>query len=248
MKKIKSFLMTIIMAINPNPKIIVTALFRGLTFLGFLNKVKAMSTSLNANSTLFPGLDPPPADFKTEVDTLDGLETKEKNLLQQLKSNTEAKLAQKKVVNDIVVDKYCHQVQGIAGITIKTIKLGGFGVKNYDDQKADPVASVTNSHPSIEEIDANHHLQHTLIIHNSVSGLLAIPYDAKRLDVYMFFGDTAPTDLKTMMYAGSATKGKFTYHFDAADLGKNVWYICVYVPKKKGAMGELSGSLKKQVA
>ena len=248
MKKVKLFLMPILMALNVNPKIIVTALFKGLTFARFLIKVNSMSKALINNSALYPSLDPPPADFATEVGKLDALEIKEKNILQQLKANTEAKLQQKKVVNDIVVDKYCNQIQNTPGVTVENIKKVGFGVKNYDDQQSEPVASVTNSKPTIEEIDANHHLQQTLIIHNSVSGLIAIPHDAKRLDVYLSFGAEMPTDVKKMTYGGSATKGKFTYHFNPEDLGKDVWYICVYVPRKKGVMGELSGAVKKTVS
>jgi len=240
MKKIKQILLPIVMTINLNPKMIVTVLFRGLSFPKFLVKVKAMSAALITHTALFPDLDPTPPDFKIEVDKLDALQTKEENLIEELKSNTEAKLKQKKVVKNIATDKYANQIQNTPNVTVENIKLVGFGIKGVDDLQSDDAATVLNSNGEIDEIDANNHLELTLHIRNSKTGLLAIPSDAKRMDVYISFGSDKPTDVKKMQFAGSAVRGKFTYHFLPDNYKQDVWFIVLYVPRKKGVQAKLS--------
>ena len=240
-------MMPILMAVNLNPKTIVTVLFKGLTFAEFLVKVKAMAQTLVTNSGLFPTLNPAPSSFQTEVNNLDTMETKEKNLIQQLKANTEAKKKQKKKVNDIAV-AYATQIQNTTGVTVENIKKVGFGVKGVDDLQAPDEVLVSNSKPTIEEIDQNRHQEHTLTIHNDVTGKIGLPADAKHVDVYEFFGGAQPpTDIKKMTYLGTASRGKFTNHFLPDQVGQVVWYIVVYVPKKKGAVAEISKAVSATV-
>ena len=239
--------MPILMAVNLNPKTIVTVLFKGLTFAEFLVKVKSMAQALVTYTGLFPTLNPTPANFQTEVNTLDTLETKEKNLVQQLKANTEAKNKQKKKVNDIAVN-YASQIQNTTGVTVENIKKVGFGVKGVDDQQAPDEVKVANSKPTIEEIDQNRKLEHTLTIHNDITGKIGLPNDAKHADVYEFFGGAQPpVDIKKMTYLGAATRGKYTNHFLPDQVGQLVWYIVVYVPKKKGGVPEISNAVSATV-
>ena len=137
MKRTRSLLVTILMAMNVSPKIIVTALLSGMAISDFLIRAKSMAKALlTYGPTLFPNLDPPVADFDNAVKALDTLETNEKNLLQQLKSNTEAKIKQKRWWNGIAVDNYCKEIQTTAGVTVDNIKKVGFGIKGVDDLKA----------------------------------------------------------------------------------------------------------------
>jgi len=240
MKKVKLILLPFLMTINLNPKMLVTVLFKGLSFPKFLIKVKAMSAALNTHTALFPDLDPTPADFKIEVDKLDDLETKEKNLIQNLKANTQAKLAQKKVVTDIATDRYANQIQNTANVTVENVKQVGFGIKGVDDLQSDDIATVLNSIGEIDEIDTNNHLELTLHIRNNKTGLLALPDDAKRMDVYLSYGSDKPTDISKMQYAGSAVRGKITVHFLQENYKQDIWFIVLYVPKQKGVQVKLS--------
>ena len=78
------------------------------------------------------------------------------------------------------------------------------------------------------------HLQADLEIINDASKDALLPYGAKDLIVFLYFGDTEPTDIKKMQYLGTTKKGKITHHFNVDDIGKTVWFIAVYESKETG--------------
>jgi len=243
MKKINSFFLTI----NLNPKLIVTALVRGLSRAKFYLKVRNISQNINAH----PGIvtfNPDGAAFTLEVDALETLMNTGDNLITLLKANTAATLAQREKITGIVTDKYCGQIQNTPGITLSQVKIFGFGAKGVDDLQSDDPVLVSNSHPTIEELDNSRYLEIILTIHNSKSGKIALPDDGKRCDIYMKVGGDMPLSLKGMDYIGSSTRGHFHVHFTSDQLDQVVWFIAVYVPKATSdAAPELSPAIKGKV-
>ena len=241
MKKIAAFLL----AINLDPKMIVTALLN-LAFGDFLARVKSISAALKTNEALFPGIGLLPDNLVTEVGKLDALETKEDNLVQELKANTEAKEQQKQVVNDMIVDQVCTKVQNTPGVTVENIKLVGLGIKGVDDQQSEPAATATNSHPVFGDIEYAP-LTHTFNARNSVTGKFGLPAGVLYTEVREQIGGDQPTDYKKMDVVGRMIRGKFSNHFNAADKGKDVYYFLIYVPKNPGDSPELGGITKRTI-
>jgi len=244
MKKINLFILTI----NLYPKLIVTALVKGLSRAKFLLKVRSISQNLHDHSALVPSLDPNEGDFKLEVDALQTLMVAGDSLVAALKANTAATSKQRDKITGIMTDKYCNQIQNTPNITLENVKALGFGVKGVDDQQADDIALVSNSHPTIEELDNTRYLEIMLTIHNSKSGKIGLPEDGKRCDIFMKVGGDKPLDLKGMTYVGSSTRGHFHVHFTSDQLDQDVWFIAVYVAKASSdGEPELSPAVKGKI-
>jgi len=115
------------------------------------------------------------------VDKLDALETKEKIFWEQLNANTEAKKQQRKVINDIAVDKYCKQIQGTTGVTVETVKLVGFGIKGVDDQQARTLLTVKTVFQPLKMLiyEATTLSSTFLQSHNSLTNKITLPSDAQ---------------------------------------------------------------------
>ena len=79
------------------------------------------------------------------------------------------------------------------------------------------------------------HLQHKLHIINSLSGKHKLLADAKRIEIYMQVGGTAPTDYTTMgRSVGDAKRSVFVSNFVAANLNAIVYYVAVCISKTTG--------------
>ena len=230
-----------------NYKLIVTALLDNLTEDDFRDRVKALIQAEVDNPTIIPGLSPTAAAETTKVVALDALYLKRDSLIQQQKTNTGQIYALVKEITDDITSKWVPQVQTAVAGDENLVKLLGFGIKGEDNQQSEPEVSVSNSKPDITFVDINHYLQIALTIRNNVTGKIGLPFDAKRLDIYMSFLYEQPLTLSKMQYVGSATRGKFTVHFPPEQLHQTVWFIAVYVPKTAGATGELSGAVKSTV-
>jgi hypothetical protein len=240
MKKLK---LTFLLAMNLYPKLIVTVLIKGLTQALFLQRAKALHKGVADHIAYVPGILPIPADFLLEVNKLEGFVNNADSLLAQMKANTENIKKQEKVVADTLTDKWAKTIETATGMTADKVKEMGFGVKNVDDQQAEPKASVTNSHPMVSEIEYGY-LTHTFHIRNSMTGKYALPDDAYYIEVYEQIGGDEPTDWRKMIPVGRVVRGKYTNHFDPSQKGSVVWYIFVYVPKKAGIEIENTGSVK----
>lgn len=228
-------------------KLIVTALLAGLPEGDQRNRLKKLIKAMLDFPTYVAGLSPT-ADAVNDKDViLDGLFAKRESLNAEQKSNTEDIITLMTEMCDDVTYHWGPQTQIAPGITVAKIKELGFGIKGEDNLESESAVSVTNSKPIFSDVDLNRHLEHTLTLRCSMTGKIGIPDDAKRVDIYILMGNTAPIDLSNMHYLGSCVRGKFTSHFAATELGQTVWYIAVYVPKKAGTSVELSDVQKSEV-
>ena len=228
-------------------KVIVTALLAGLPEAEQRARLKKLIKAMIDFPTYVAGLAPTADEVNDKDVILDGYFAKRESLNAQQKSNTEDIITLMTEMCDDVTYKWCPQTQAATGITVAKIKELGLGIKGEDNLESESAVSVTNSKPIFSDVDMNRHLEHTLTIRNSMTGKIGIPDDAKRVDIYILMGNTAPVDLSNMKYLGSSSRGKFTSHFAASELGQTVWYIAVYVPKKKGTSVELSDVKKSSV-
>ncbi|MEI6852929.1 MAG: hypothetical protein WCL06_08805 [Bacteroidota bacterium] len=207
------------------------------------DKIKAMEL----NDTIVPNPDPTAAAMQTKVDDVQKNVYKRDLALQEVKDITVQIKTGLTEIKGIFVDKWAKQIQNAIGDDIGKAKLLKFGIKGIDDGHAEPPINVYNSRPVILKIDVGTHLQHVLDIVNSETKKNPLPYKAKHTDVYALVSDVPPTDIKKMQYLGIAQKGKFTHYLEAADLGKTVWYIVVYVDKKSIKPQQLSVAEKATV-
>ena len=100
---------------------------------------------------------------------------------------------------------------------------------------------AADNHPIITKIVNSTHLEQTVCIMNSASGLVGVPKDASRLDVYQLKeGLIAPNDIKKMVNVGSASRGHFTSKFDISELDTIIYYIVVYIDRKTKQPLEMS--------
>jgi hypothetical protein len=229
-------------------KLIVTANLKGLPEANFVQKITGMVQAAQANPTVVSNLTPTAAVVLTKIQGFQGLLVTRDNLRKQQKQNTELILAAETDITNIITSQWAPQVQqAIAGDASKA-KLLGFGVKGEDSGHTDNVVTkAAESHPIISRVDMNIHLQHTLHVVNSQSGHTKLPDDAKQIDIYEQIGGTAPADIKLMQHIGIVKKGKFINHFEAADMGKTVFYMAVYIDKKTLKPLELSPVVSAQV-
>lgn len=222
-------------------KLIVTVNFDGLSEPKLGQKMTDMATAAQNNPTIVPGLTPTPASVLAKILARQTLLTQRDTLRASQKQNTEQIHQAETDLKNIFTDQWATQVQLAIGTDASKAKLLLFGVKGEDSGHSDVVvAKAANSHPMISRIDSNVHLQQTLHTNNSISGNNKLPDDAKQIDIYEQIGGTAPADIKLMTHVGIAKRGKFINHFEAADLGKTVFYIAAYIDKKTLKPLELS--------
>ena len=171
--------------------------------------------------------------MNTKATTLDSLYATRDSLRQQQKTNTEQIIETQNDLVNSITSLWMPQVQQAIASDATKAKTLGYGIKSEDTGHTDNVvAKAADSHPMVNHVDINIHLQHTLHIINSISGHAKLPADANQIDIYEQLDGTAPTTIKGMQYLGIAKKGKFINHFDSTDLGKTVHYIVVYIDKK----------------
>lgn len=237
------------MTLEQIKKLIITTNFDNLSQDDFLDKVKAMIQAAIDNPTLVPDLDPEPAAVTAKVESIEALVLENSVLKQKQKDNTgKIKDLEKDVKNDIT-SKWANQVQNTAGMDKNKAALLGFGSKGLDDGHAKPEVNVSNSNPAITIVDASRHLEHTLTIRNNVTGKIALPFDAKDTDVYMYIGKDEPADFrKSATYLGVAKRGKYTNTFSEDQVGQIVWYYVVYKPRKSGTASLLASKVRTVVS
>ncbi|MEI6822779.1 MAG: hypothetical protein WCL51_12665 [Bacteroidota bacterium] len=212
-------------------------LVSGLTRLhlgAFVKRVIGLADAAIAHPLIAPDLDPTPLEIKTKADAL----TKE---VEERTAMELAVLAKTKGVNtkeddlrNLINNSWAHQAQtACAGDAEKATDLGWF-IKGIVTGKAPVVVGMAaDSHPITTGIDNRIHLVQTVNIINSASGLVGVPKDADRLDVYQQVGGlTPPNDIKKMANVGSANRGKFSCSFDISELDTIIYYIVVYIDKK----------------
>ena len=225
-------------------KLIVTAPLEDKAEADLRARFKEIIAGQTAHALYVPGLNPTAAAVHTKDQALDVLYANRDSLTAQQKANTEKIIAKIAEIKNDIVSNWCPQTQAAPDITTDRVKELALGIKGEDNMQSESEVSVTNSKPIFSDIDINRHLEHTLTVKNSTTGKIGIPDDAKRVDIYMFIGVTAPVDISNMKYIGSSARGKYTNHFSRTELGLVVWYIAVYVPKKKGASVEISAPQK----
>jgi hypothetical protein len=225
-------------------KFILTALLKNISEALFRKRSRAIVKAQVDHP--IAGLDPTPAEGQAVVDQLDTAYNKRETLIEQQLQNSELINQLKKQLNDMIIDDWMPDVQKFCAGDVAVAKGYGFGVKGEYDAEAPKPVSVKTSFPSIVNTTNILHLQATIEIENSVSKEVALPTDAKSIDIYEYVGDTLPDGdyRKTMHYVGQASRGKYTAHFDSADVGKNVWLLAAYMPKKKGNATELCGKVR----
>ncbi|MEI6123617.1 MAG: hypothetical protein WCQ95_08315 [Bacteroidota bacterium] len=128
-------------------------------------------------------------------------------------------------------------------------KAYGFGVRGQFDGHSESSVSLTNSYPAIVNIKTDIHLHLTIEMKNNENPALISPHDAKGIDVFLYESDEEPKGdvLKTAQYCGRAKRGKFTYTFTEQQVGKTVWLMATYVPKKGNHNYEIVSKRKAMV-
>jgi hypothetical protein len=228
-------------------KFILTALLKGINEALFRSRTRKIVKEINDKP--IAGLSPTPAEGQALVDSLDAACLLRDQLQDQLLKNTEEINKLKTKLNDTIVYDWMPDVQTFCKGDVALAKAYGFGVKGEYDAEAPSPITVKTSFPSIVNVNGMMHLQATIDIVNSVSKEIVMPDDAKSVDIYEYVGDEVPAGnyRKTMHYVGQASRGKYTAHFDAADVGKNVHLLAAYMPKNQANANELSSKVKFQI-
>jgi hypothetical protein len=214
-------------------KLIVTANLDNLKEGEFRRKAKGIIHGHLSNPTYVPGLTPAASDLDTESQTLDNLIEHRSLLVAQLLANTEKIRGQVRKIKNVIVSEWAPQVQKAVGTDQGKVKGLGYGIKGIDNGRSLPEYNMSNSQPMIFKVDLRVHLKHILSVSNNKLKGKKLPHDAKRLELYMSFGETEPVDYHKMTYLGEVIRGKFENNFKEEDIGKWVWYVAVYIGRKK---------------
>ena len=226
-------------------KFILTALLMGLKFSDFRKRIIAILKG--QEDAPITGLTPTPASLQTDMDELDEIFANGEALKLQQIANTEAYNAKIKKIRNVVTDKWMPTVQTACAGDVAKAKGWGFGVKGeYDGHSESPV-SVTNSYPVVVDIEYNIHLQHTIHVINNTTEDVNIPKDAESLQLYETFEEANASDIKKMIHLGRVKHGKYINHFHNEEIGKDVWYVLVYVSKDESISPILSTPFKAKI-
>jgi len=226
-----------------NKKIIVTANCDGLTEaeLGKLFNKLQNGGANNCPAGLV--LNPTPAAVETKITARTALYTTRSGLEAQMKQNTKDIHTADSGLKTIFTDQWANEIQNFAGITVNQIEGMGFGIKGLEPQGllVMDAARTATSAPVIIRIEIDIKGQHTLHVHNNITGKIGHPSDVLRVDIYGQTGGTAPTSLATLIangggWLGSCKRGKYvnTFTVSAANQGKSEFYIAVYILKSTG--------------
>ncbi len=217
-------------------ELILVSGLKGLSIGNFIARVLGLAKAATDHPLIAPDLDPVPANIKIKANAITVTIGERTALQTEVKAKTASISAAKSELTNLINNSWAPQAQlAIAG-DIELAKELAWFIKGVDTGEA-PVKAIvgnaTNSYPSIQKIESSTHLQHTVFTRNSANGKAGVPKDAKSIEIYMQVGGlTPPVDTKGMTHLGSATRGNLVNNFDAADLGKTVYYIAVYFDKK----------------
>jgi hypothetical protein len=185
-------------------------------------------------------VNPTAAAVLTKINARAGLFTVRSGLEAQLKQNTEDIHSADKALKLIFTDEWANQIQNFPGITVNQILGMGFGVKGYvtPGPLVIDTAKTAESAPVIIRVDTDVKGQHTIHVHNNITGKIGHPKEVLRVDIYAQTAGTAPANLAALIangggWLGTAKRGKYVNQFtvSAANLGKTEFYIAVYIMK-----------------
>jgi len=200
------------------------------------------------DATIAPDLDPTPQAMQIKMT---GIKTKVTNRnyhQQQAKQLTGEITVDLDDMKSLFARKWATYLESIPGMTVETLKLCKFGSKGIYNAHPGTNVSVTESEPVIIELDDSRHLEIMITIINSKTKSVALPPDAKNMQIWYAAGDVFPTDLSAAHFLGNAPHGKFTAHFPIEMVGQNVCFAAIYEPKVAGASVVISASIKGKVS
>jgi len=209
---------------------------KGLTSEDFVKRIIELAQAAKDNPEIAPDLDPETGVIFSKANAITTAIAKRTAELVIVKATTVEINAGKSELVDLMNNSWAPQAQKAVAGNFKDARTLAWYIKGIYTGEAPEnaiVGNAANSYPSINKIDSSVHLQHTVFTRNSASGKAGLPKDAKSIEVYMQIGGlTPPVDIKSMSHLGSTTGGNFTNNFEAADIGKTVYYIVVYFDKK----------------
>ena len=237
-----------------NKKLILTADFKGLTLEERLSKEANMAKAQAANAGIVAGLNPTATAVQTQITELTDPLT---GLIHQrgvLKAQEEALTIQinkaEKAIRDIILDQWMPQTQtaltatpALALTSESYAALLLFGIKGQTGGTAatgnSAMDKAEESAPVIVRIETNIKGQHTIHVHNNITGKIGHPKDVARVDIYGQTGGTAPANLAALIangggWLGTAKRGKYVNPLtvNATTQGKPEYYIAVYIDKE----------------
>ena len=223
-----------------NKKIIPTTNFNNKTETELGIAYNKLQNGVATNAPTGLSVNPTPANVLTQIANRTTLLTQRSSLEAQLKQNTTNIQSADTALKTIFTDQWASQIQNFAGITVAQIKGMGFGVKGLDSQSTtvDEASKNASSAPVIIKVDTDVKGQHTIHVHNNITGKIAFPKDVLRIDIYAQTGGVAPNNLATLItngggWLGTAKRGKYVNQFTVtpANLDKPEYYIAVYIDK-----------------
>jgi hypothetical protein len=221
-------------------KTIVTTNFEGQTETELGKSFNKLQNGGATNAPTGLTLNPTPAQVLTKITARTGLITTRSGLEAQLKQNTKDIHTADSGLKAIFTDQWASEIQSFPGITVNQILGMGFGVKGLEPQGllVMDAAKTATSAPVIIRIETDIKGQHSLHIHNNITGKIGHPKDVLRIDIYGQTGGNAPANLAALIangggWMGTAKRGKYVNQFTvtAANQGKIEFYIAVYIMK-----------------
>ena len=221
-------------------KIIVTTNFDHQTETELGKSFNKLQNGGATNAPTGLTLNPTAASVATKLTARTALITTRSGLEAQLKQNTKDIHKADSDLKTIFTDNWATQIQNFTGITVNQILGMGFGVKGLEPSGplVMDTAKTATSAPVIIRIETDIKGQHTIHIHNNVTGKIGHPKDVERIDIYGQTGGTAPASLAALIangggWLGTAKRGKYVNQFavSAANQGKSEFYIAVYILK-----------------
>jgi hypothetical protein len=217
-------------------KLIVTANLDNLKEADFCSKANSIINAHLHNPTYVPGLTPPATDMETESQAIEDMILHRSRLEAELKATNVSIREQVRKIKNVIVSEWAPQVQNAVGNDESKVKGLGYGIKGKYNGKSLPTYNMTNSYPMILRVEFRSTERQMIFVRNNNLKGRKLPHDAKRLDLYMAFGENAPLDYREMIYLGEVTGGKFFNEFKPEDVGKWVWYVAVYIGRKRGTI------------
>ena len=219
-----------------NKELILVSGLTGLPLPDYVKRVDVLADVAIANPLIAPDLDPTPIAIKAKSAGITKAVGERTLMESAVLSKTVYINKEKSELTNFINNSWAPDAQKACAGDAEKAKLLAWYSKGIDTGEADAkaiVGSVTDSYPSIQKIDSSNHLMHTAHIRNSASGKRGLPLDAKSTELYMQIGGlTPPVDYKTMQHVGAVINGSRIINFDAADIGKPVYYIALYIGKK----------------
>ena len=179
------------------------------------------------------------ADVRTQKAKRLVLITETKTVTQQINTDINT-------ITDTITHAWAAATEAVIGRNVDQAIELGYDIKGIVGGKiAKTKVLISESKLVIKEVENSGHLMHSIFIINSKTNSFILPDDADHVDIYEVVGsETAPISLKGATYLGVVKHGQFINCFPPEMINQVIWYIVVYVPKKKGTPVELSLAVK----